>query len=62
MRQKPISKYQRAVNWIAFNDDDAVLDVLQIEEFVTVALVADWFGKSTDQVAEDVLRARKANQ
>lgn len=60
--KKSISKYQRAVNWIAFNDDDAVLDELQIEEFVTVALVADLFGKTTDTVAADVLNVRKANQ
>lgn len=51
--------YNRAVRWIAYNDNDAELDQSAIEEYVTVALVADLFGKSTEQVAQDVFNVRK---
>lgn len=51
--------YNRAVRWIAYNDNDAELDQAAIEEYVTVALIADLFGKSTEKVAADVFRVRK---
>jgi len=51
--------YNRAVRWIAYNDNDAELDQAAIEEYVTVALVADLFGKTTDKVAADVFNVRK---
>lgn len=51
--------YNRAVRWIAYNDNDAELDQAAIEEYVTVALVADLFGKTTEQVGKDVFKVRK---
>jgi hypothetical protein len=52
--------YNRAVRWIAYNDNDAELDQSEIEDYVTVALVADLFGKTTGQVGKDVFNVRKA--
>ena len=51
--------YNRAVRWIAYNDNDAELDQSAIEEYVTVALVADLFGRTTEQVGKDVFNVRK---
>lgn len=51
--------YNRAVRWIAYNDNDSELDQAAIEEYVTVALVADLFSKSTEQVGKDVFNVRK---
>jgi hypothetical protein len=60
-RQQAVNPtYNRAVRWIAYNDNDAELDQAAIEEYITVALVADLFGKSTESVAADVFRVRKA--
>jgi hypothetical protein len=58
---KPLSNptYNRAVRWIAYNDNDAELDQAAIEEYITVALVADLFGKEVAKVAKDVFNIRK---
>lgn len=52
--------YRRAVRWIAYNDNDAELVQSAIEEYVTVALVADLFGKTVESVAADVFSVRQA--
>ena len=62
---KPKSKrasYREAVSWIALNDSAA--DLLQdtadtIAGYLTVALVADIFGKDRMDVARDVMRAAR---
>lgn len=54
--------YNRAVRWIAYNDNDAELDQAAIEEYVTVALVADLFGKTAQKVAVDVFNVRLSRQ
>ena len=54
------SRYQSAVEWIAYNDDTDFIDIERggQSEFpsVTACLVADVFGRTTDQVCRDVYR------
>jgi len=55
------ANYTNAVTWIAYNDDDSVLDLQAIEQSITVALVADLFKKGdVEQVAVDVQKIREA--
>lgn len=46
--------YQRAVCWIALNDDPTVMDWERVAEQLTVVCVADTFGRSAREVAGDV--------
>jgi hypothetical protein len=50
--------YYRAVRWIAAEDDPVERDPEAIACTISVALVADLFGKTRDQVAADVLKNR----
>ncbi len=48
-----------AIEWIAMNDEPAeTSDAEAIAGLVTVALVADLFGKSPEEIARRVLRYR----
>lgn len=58
MKMKRAS-YQRAVEWIAYNDETACLNADEIEQFISVLLVADLWGKRPRKVADDVLRVRE---
>lgn len=51
-------KYINAIQWVAFNDDPSVLNVKQIEESITVQLIADVFGKNSLDVARDIYQLR----
>lgn len=56
------TKYTRACEWIALNDesgDDLALDESRVEEYVTVGLVADIFGRATSEVAKKVVKIRR---
>jgi hypothetical protein len=57
------ARYFDAIRWIAFNDDPALgtSDSKAIEQMMTVALVADLFGKPVRVVATDVIRCRAYN-
>jgi hypothetical protein len=50
--------YQRAVRWIAFNDDQDCRDVETLSYQITVALIADVFGKDPLDVAQAILYVR----
>lgn len=52
------ASYREAVAWIALNDE-AGSDMEDIEYLLTVALVADLFGKDTATVARAVVAYRK---
>lgn len=54
------ASYRHAVEWIAYNDDDACMEEEIVREQVTVLLVADLFGVDSERVARDVMRKRKA--
>jgi hypothetical protein len=52
------ASYRHGIDWIAFNDDATILDVPQLAGMLTVALLADLFGKDAEQVAADIIRRR----
>jgi hypothetical protein len=54
-----MTQYLEAVKWIAFNDEDGDTSVASIRCYVTTALVADVFKKTTQQVAEAIARQRR---
>ena len=56
MRVRPT--LQRAVQWIAENDEPLLLEVGSVEELVSVMLVADLFGKGPAAVARLVINHR----
>jgi hypothetical protein len=47
--------YLKAVAWIVHNDEPNELNLEIISGFISVCLVADLFGESTEKVAKDVL-------
>jgi hypothetical protein len=49
----------RAIDWIAHNDEDSCMDVEAVRLSVTVALVADLFGKDQTDIAERVVKRRE---
>jgi hypothetical protein len=51
--------YKEAVEWIAFNDDEAETDFEVIRLQPTVRLIADVFDVPSGVVARAVLRARQ---
>lgn len=50
--------YRYGVAWIANEDDPDETDLLTISESIPVALLADLFGKTPADVAEDIVRYR----
>lgn len=50
--------YRYAVQWIAHEDEPTVTEETEVRGMLTVALVADLYGKETYEVAADVLRVR----
>lgn len=48
------TRYQRAVEWIAYNDEPNEYDEDEIAGFISTCLVADMFGKDPMQVAQDI--------
>jgi len=52
------ASYREATRWIALNDSPGDSDD-DVESLITVLLVADIFGVSTERVARDVLRVRR---
>jgi hypothetical protein len=57
-----MKKYNDAVYWIAMNDNDEDLDEDSISNNITVALIADLFKKSDQEVAKAVLKIRLENR
>lgn len=51
--------YRFGVEWIALNDDPLALDAEAVEATISVALLADLFGKRAMDVASDVIRFRE---
>ena len=51
--------YKFGVNWIAQNDETGETDQGAVADLVSVMLLADLAGKTPEQVAKDVLKARK---
>jgi hypothetical protein len=57
--------YRVGIEWIALNDDDGSAHALSISEvsgMISVALLADLFGKRAIEVAVDVVSFRIKNQ
>lgn len=59
MKKISPSLYQKAVDWIADNDEDAEMDMTVISEQPTVLLVADLWSKEPMTVAKAVFNSRK---
>lgn len=58
-RRSPYYRY--AVEWIAYNDNAANRnDVQETQSSLSVALVADTFGVTTEQIALEVHKLRAA--
>lgn len=51
--------YRFGVEWIARNDEAGELDLETIQSIISVALLADITGKTTEEVARDVQRCRE---
>lgn len=51
--------YREAVIWIAENDEPASDDVAEMENLISVVLVAHLFGTPAHDVARDVIRYRR---
>lgn len=51
--------YRDAIDWIALNDDTDWLDDEEGSESVTLALVADVFGRTVEEATADLRRALK---
>ncbi len=54
------ASYRHAIEWIALNDEPEVLSVEDMEYMISVALVADIFGQLCSEVAQAVIKYRKA--
>jgi hypothetical protein len=52
------TRYQTAVRWIAFNDEMDIRDVETLSYQITVALIADVYGKDPLDVAQAILYVR----
>jgi hypothetical protein len=50
---------RQAIEWIAENDQTAETDWTEMEDFVSVVLVADLFDKDPAEVARRVIKKRK---
>lgn len=59
-REEPRSpKWRFGVEWIALNDEPTERDPEAVASLISVALLADLFGKTTEDVAKAVLQYRK---
>lgn len=53
------ASYQRAIEWIALNDESGEQDVDVVAGMISTVLVADLWGKPATTVARAVIRLRK---
>lgn len=53
--------YRAGVEWIALNDEQ-LADLDETRSLISVAMLADLFGRTTADVARDVLRCREREQ
>jgi hypothetical protein len=54
--------YREAVEWIARNDDPGEMSADPVSGLISVALVADLFGKEQIEVARAVIRFRRTHK
>ena len=50
--------YDMAIEWIALNDEPTIMDCSQMEDLISVLLVADLFGRTPKSVANHVISFR----
>ena len=50
--------YEKAVNWIAYEDDSECLDEKEIAQYLTTTLVADVWRVDPNKLAKEILRRR----
>jgi hypothetical protein len=50
--------YRFGIEWIALNDEPAEVDASEVASLISVCLLADLFGKTTEEVAKAVVRIR----
>lgn len=53
------ASYERAIGWIADNDEPGEYDIDTMASLISVVLVADLWGKDPARVARDVVNRRK---
>jgi len=61
-KQRP--SLQRAVEWVALNDNDGAFERLDVEEvsgYISTLLIADMWGVEPRFVAEQIVKARVAH-
>lgn len=56
------ASYRFGVEHIALNDEPAEMDPTEMASMISVALLADLFGVTTERVAADVIRLRRRVQ
>ncbi len=56
-RKRP--SYRGSVEFIALNDDPSCTDLDDVRGSLTVGLLADQYGKETEDVAKDVIAFRE---
>lgn len=57
-----MASYRKAIQWIADNDESACMDPGEMVTAITVALVADIFGKEDGEVARAVINHRRRDR
>lgn len=51
--------YERAVRWIADNDETAEMDPAKMVDLISVLFAADIWGVKPEQIARDVVKVRE---
>ncbi len=54
-----MTKYQKAIEWIALNDEPNMVDMEEINGLISVELAAFIFDKTNYDISEDVIKFRK---
>lgn len=53
-----MTKYNKAIEWVAFNDEPRDINIESISEMISVGLISDVFNKTPERVAMDVYELR----
>lgn len=56
-----MASYRFGVMWIALNDEPMEMDSGVVKTFISTALLADLFGKETEEVAVDIVKYKLRN-
>jgi hypothetical protein len=49
---------QKAIEWIAYNDEPTILDIDEIKDLVSVSMASDLYDIPTKEIAKRILKLR----